>query len=83
RESNQKKNCAITGKKLSGTSNKKPSKESKTQKKPSVPFGGILSTKAREQVFIETGKVIAKVKDIDDVDQKYKKFVKQMLKRAE
>ncbi|MDD4250723.1 MAG: hypothetical protein PHX27_00860 [Candidatus ainarchaeum sp.] len=83
REQNQEKNCAITGEKLLGTSNKQSSKESKTQKKPSVPFGGILCTKAREQVFIETGKVIAEIKDIDDVDQKYRKYVKQALKRAE
>ncbi len=83
RDIKQKKNCAITGKKLLGTSNKGSSKESKTQKRPSVPFGGILNTKAREQVFIEVGKVVVGIKGIDDVDEKYKKFVKQALKRAE
>ena len=78
--------CAITGNKLAGThtatkglSNKK----SKSQKRPSVPFGGILSSKAREQVSIELGKIIAEVKTIDEVDQTYRKYVKQMLKRAE
>jgi ribosomal protein L34E len=83
RDGKQEKNCAITGKKLSGTTSKKASKESKTQKRPSVPFGGILSTKARKQVFTEVGKIKAKIKKIDDVDQKYRKFVKQVLKRAE
>ncbi len=73
REDKQEKNCAITKQKLLGTSNKKSSKESKTQKRPSVPFGGVLSTKAREQVFIEVGKVVAGIKKIDDVNQKYRK----------
>ncbi len=81
-----KKRCAITGNVLSGVPHAEKSvynKHSKTEKRPSVPFGGVLGGKAREQVFIETGKVVAGIKNIDAVDQKYRKYVKQALKRAE
>ncbi|MFA5764309.1 MAG: hypothetical protein WC915_05880 [archaeon] len=81
RGTNTNASCAITGVKLSGT--KQSNKKSITQKRPSVPFGGVLSTKAREQVFTELGKVVAKIKTIDDVDQKYRKYVEQAIKRAE
>ncbi len=79
----QEKNCGISGKKLQGTSGKKSSKESKTQKRPSVPFGGVLCSRAREKVFIETGKIKAGLKNINEVEQKYRKYVKQALKRVE
>ena len=78
--------CAITGEKLAGThtSTKGLSgKKSKTEKRPSAPFGGVLSGNAREQVFIELGKIVAGVKTIDEVGQKYRKYVKQALKRTE
>jgi len=83
---NTKKRCAITGKRLSGVPQGTKSavaKHSKTEKRPSVPFGGILSGEARENVFIELGKVVAGVKSIDDVEIKYKKYVEQAMKRAE
>lgn len=78
--------CAITGNKLAGTHTSTKglaNKKSKSQKRPSVPFGGVLSSKAREAVAIETGKVKAEIKTIDDVEQKYRKYVKQLMKRAE
>lgn len=78
--------CAITGKPLKGVPHaikSKSQKLSKTEKRPSVPFGGILSSQAREQVFVETGKVVAGIKKLEDVDQKYKKYVEQALKRAQ
>lgn len=80
----KKQTCSITGKTLQGMTHEKTkrSKKSKTQKRPSVPFGGILSGNARENVFIELGKVLTG-KNIDDVDQKYRKYVKQVIKRAE
>jgi ribosomal protein L34E len=77
--------CPITGKKLSGVPNTTKaglSKKSKTEKRPSVPFGGILSGKARQEVFIELGKVVAGIKEINDVDFKYRGYVKQVLNRA-
>ena len=78
--------CAVSGEKLAGTHTSTKglaSKKSKSQKRPSVPFGGVLGSKAREQVSIELGKVKAEVKTIDDVEQKYRKYVKQLMKRAE
>jgi ribosomal protein L34E len=82
---NSKPKCAISKKPLQGMTHEKTkrSKKSKTQKRPSVPFGGILGGKAREKVFTELGKVLAGVKKIDDVDQKYRTFVKQAMKRSE
>ena len=76
-------NCAISKKPLAGTSKKAKSKESKTQRRPSVPFGGVLGGRERGKMFIELGKVLAKIKTIDEVDQKYRKYVKQAMKRAE
>ena len=32
---------------------------------------------------METGKVVAGIKEIDDVEQKYRKYVKQAIKRVE
>lgn len=80
-----KKKCAITGRVLQGVPHDKTkrSKHSKTQKRPSVPFGGILNTQAREKIFIELGKVTSGTKSIDDVSQKYRKYVKQAMQRVE
>lgn len=78
--------CAITGQVLSGVPHETKSglrKHSKTQKRPSAPFGGVLSGEARAEVFVELAKVVAEIKDIEDVDSKYRKYVKQAMKRAE
>lgn len=84
RGKNAKKRCAITKKVLVGVTHdeKKAKKQSKTQKRPNVPFGGILSSMAREKVFIEAGKVAAGIKEINDVDQKYRKFVIQIIEKT-
>jgi len=77
--------CAITKKALSGVPHEDKvgkGKKSKTEKRPSAPFGGILSGEAREKVFIEMGKVIAGIKKLEDVDQKYRKYVSQVIGRA-
>jgi ribosomal protein L34E len=81
RDTKQKSNCAISGKKLAGTHN--TNKKSKSQKRPSVPFGGIVSGKEREKIFIELGKVVSGEKQLEDVEQKYRKFVEQAMKRVE
>jgi ribosomal protein L34E len=81
RDRKQKTNCAVSGNKLAGTHN--TNKKSKSQKRPSVPFGGIVSGKERERIFIETGKVICGEKTLDKVGQKYRKFVEQAIKRVE
>jgi len=85
KEKNSKKKCAVTGQVLSGVPHEKTktSKKSKTQKRPSVPLGGVVGGKAREKIFIELGKVASGTKKIEDVDQKYRTFVKQVMKRVE
>ncbi len=78
--------CSITGKPLAGVPHETKAGllgKSKSEKRPTAPFGGILSGEAREDVFIELGKVVAGVKGIDDVDDKYRKYVKQAMKRAD
>jgi ribosomal protein L34E len=78
--------CSLTGKDLHGVPHEtkcNTRKHAKTEKRPSAPFGGILSGEARAKVFIEMGKVLAGIKNIDDVDDKYRKYVKQAMKRAE
>jgi ribosomal protein L34E len=83
---NKRKRCAITGNILHGTAREgrgEIKKLSKTERRPSVPFGGVLSSKAREEVFVEMGKVAAGIKTLDAVDEKYKKYVKQGIRRAQ
>jgi len=82
----KKSKCAITGNDLHGVPHDtkcEMGKYSKTEKRPSVPFGGILSGEARAKVFVELGKVVAGVKKLEDVDEKYRKYVKQAMKRPE
>ena len=86
KEQGAKHKCAITGRTLSGVSHQRQNeknKGSKSQRRPSAPFGGVLSGEAREQVFIELGKVLAGAKQIDDVDAKYRTYVKQAMKLSE
>jgi len=81
-----KRTCAITGEVLSGTcseSRGKAGKKSKTQKRPTAPFGGVLGGKARHEVSTEMAKVVAGTKKMDDVDAKYRGYAKQLLKRAD
>ena len=78
--------CAITGKVLSGVPHEKKvglKKHSKTQKRPSAPFGGVLSGEGRHEVMIELSKVKAGIKEMADVDIKYRKYVEQSKKLAE
>ncbi|MDD3160275.1 MAG: hypothetical protein PHQ98_04865 [Candidatus ainarchaeum sp.] len=84
KKDSDKKRCAIENVVLNGVEHaSKNIKSSKTQRRPSVPFGGVLSSKAREAVFVELAKVEAKVKQMDDVDIKYRRYVKQVEKRVE
>lgn len=82
---NSKRKCPITKKALLGVTHnqKKAKKQSKTQKRPSVPFGGVLNSKARQEVFVEIGKIISGIKSIEEVDQKYRKFIVQIIKKYE
>ncbi len=76
--------CALCKKVLHGTPHSKSTgkitKLSKTQKRPSVPFGGILCSKCRTQITDEAIKITLKEKKEDELELKSKKYVKQMIK---
>ena len=50
-------------------------KMSKTEKRPSTPFGGVLCGKCRKLAAEEKAKVDAKLKDIKSLDLRLRKFV--------
>jgi ribosomal protein L34E len=79
REKTGKRNCTVCNKQLHGVPHGKTAAEisrmSKTKKRPSVPFGGVLCTKCRRQVFEEKAKVENGLKNIEDVDLVIKKFI--------
>ena len=82
REKNTKAKCAVTGKILAGTANQAKANiraTSKTKRKPSVKFGGILSGNARKQVWENYALVSSKKKTIEDIPVKVRKFVKDMI----
>ncbi len=82
-EKTEKRKCGLCGEKLHGVPHGKRSSEvrklSKTQKRPSVPFGGVLCSKCRRKVIAEKIKIKNGLKTIEDLDYKTKKFVKQIL----
>ena len=72
--------CAVTGNKLLGMGNQMKSsvrKNSKSAKKPSVKFGGVLSSPARKELWENYALVAAGRKDYNEVPSKLKKFLKQ------
>jgi ribosomal protein L34E len=74
----------ITGKKLAGVPHGKKKGKlniAKTKKRPTAPFGGILSGKSRKKVIEETIKVKLGLKKIEDVSLSEKKFVEQANKK--
>jgi len=77
--------CALCKKVLHGTPHSKSrgkiTKLSKTQKRPSVPFGGILCSACRKKIIDEAVKVSLKEKKEEDVQLKEKNYVKQMIER--
>ncbi len=79
REKTAKHKCGICKAELHGVPHGKKvsevSKLSKTKKRPSVPFGGVLCTKCRRIVAEERGKVENKLKDVSDVEIKIRQFL--------
>ncbi|MFH1664371.1 MAG: 50S ribosomal protein L34e [archaeon] len=77
--------CALCSKVLQGTPHSKTTGEitklSKTQKRPSVPFGGVLCSECRTKVIDEAVKVVSKEKKEEDLELKSKNYVKQMIER--
>ena len=56
-------------------------KLAKTKRRPSILFGGILSSKARDIVFEEAIKVKTGIKNINDVNIKYRQYVLEAYKK--
>ena len=71
--------CAVCAGQLHGVPHgkimAKVGKMSKTEKRPSVPFGGMLCTKCRRVVAEEKAKLEAGTKKLEEVDFKIKKFL--------
>ncbi|MCR4335010.1 MAG: hypothetical protein NUV57_00545 [archaeon] len=79
RDKNSKARDSLTGKPLPGTSNQSKSvigHLAKSKRRPSVPFGGILGSKSRREVWENYALVESGRKDITDVPIKLKKFIK-------
>ncbi|MDD5163546.1 MAG: 50S ribosomal protein L34e [Candidatus ainarchaeum sp.] len=79
-----KRQCSICGSKLAGVPHGATKfgvgKLSKTQKKPSVPFGGILCTVCRATAAEEAAKIISG-KKTEEIDLRFRPFVDAILKR--
>ena len=82
-----KKACPITGEALHGVPHgkgiAKTRKLAKTKRRPSVRYGGVLSSRARTQIVEEAVKIRENLKGLNDVDFRIRKFVEQELKALE
>lgn len=78
----KKRRCANCKELLHGVPHQKKTSEirklSKTEKRPSVRFGGILCSKCRRTMFEEAIKVKEGVKKKEDVDLSIKKYVNEI-----
>ncbi len=76
--------CALCTKILHGVPHSKSTgkitKLSKTKKRPSIVFGGILCSECRTKILDEAVKVISKTKKEEDLELKSKPYIKQMAK---
>jgi ribosomal protein L34E len=75
----------ISGKALHGVPHATTARARKamshTSKRPSVPFGGLLTSGEREAVFQWTAAVEAGMTALESVDARYRPFVKKALGR--
>ncbi len=77
--------CAVTGKKLHGTSDQTKSKvraHPKSARRPSVKFGGVLSAPPRKELWEHVALVEAGRKKMEEVPAKLKKFISQLKVKA-
>ena len=85
REKTSKHHCAICRGILHGTPHGRTKagvkKLSKTQRRPSVPFGGVLCSTCRKNVFEDAAKVKSGGKNFDEVDFTRRKYVEIALKK--
>jgi large subunit ribosomal protein L34e len=74
--------CGSCSKKLQGTPKgtvNEIRKLSKTEKRPSVLFGGILCKSCRDIIYEESIKVKLKIKKIEDIKPSYKEYVSKAI----
>ena len=78
--------CSLCDKQLHGVTHGKTSSEtkrtSKTAKRPTGPFAGILCGGCRNMVATEAVKVKSGIKEIKDLDLNVKQYVQQLEKRV-
>lgn len=83
KEASKKKSiCGLCSKGLQGTprgNDGQKGKLSKTEKRPSILFGGVLCNKCRDAVFENTIKVKTGLKKITDVKVGMRKYVAQAM----
>jgi ribosomal protein L34E len=72
--------CGLCGMKISSASNSP--KLSKTERRPTILFGGVLCSTCRDAVFENAIKVRLGVKSMDDLNLTMKKFVQQAIKKV-
>ena len=79
--------CALCSGQLHGTPHGRRksgvSKLSKSERRPSSAFGGVLCGNCREIIFTEAIKVKSGVKDVKDVSLRNKKYVEMAMVRVE
>lgn len=77
-----KKKCAVCSKRLQGTAtSEKERKLSKTQKRPSRIFGGVLCANCTVKMIEEAVKVKVGVKSLEKIDLSVKKYVEGVISR--
>lgn len=78
-----KKTCALCGNALHGVPHGKRvaavRKMPKSQKRPSVPFGGTLCSPCRTQVIEEAAKVNSGAKEEFEIEFRFRPFVEQVM----
>ena len=70
--------CAVTGERLHGTGHQGKNlvgKQSRSEKRPSVKFGGVLSGNARKELWENFALVEAGKKAVNAVPSKFRKFI--------
>lgn len=70
--------CAATGAKLHGTGHQgkgRIGKQSKSERRPSVRFGGVLSSPARKELWENYALVEAGKKAMNEVPSRFRKFI--------
>jgi len=82
-----KQECALCRHQLHGVPHGRKNFEvhtlSKTERRPSAAFGGVLCGKCRRTIIEETAKVKHGLKEMGEVDYVFKKFVEQAMQKAE